>query len=85
MGLSSPLVAGAIPWGHASGPARLGPEALQERGCSCKVFSQCLPVCGVLVSTSISNIPAGLGGATRTYLAFVRVRCIGGDCDAPGF
>jgi hypothetical protein len=33
-----PLVAGAIPWGHASGPACLAPEALQERGCSCKGF-----------------------------------------------
>jgi hypothetical protein len=29
-----PLVAGAIPWGRASGPAVLAPEALQERGCS---------------------------------------------------
>jgi hypothetical protein len=33
-----PLVAGAIPWGHASGPAGLAPEAFQEPGCSCKVF-----------------------------------------------
>jgi hypothetical protein len=33
-----PLVAGAIPRGHASGPAGLAPEALQEHGCSCKVF-----------------------------------------------
>jgi hypothetical protein len=24
--------------GHASGPAGLAPEALQEHGCSCKVF-----------------------------------------------
>jgi hypothetical protein len=32
------LVAGAIPWGRASGPASLASEALQERGCSCKVF-----------------------------------------------
>jgi hypothetical protein len=35
-----PLVASAILWGRASGPACLAPEALQERGCSCKVFSQ---------------------------------------------
>jgi hypothetical protein len=69
MGLSSPLVVGAIPLGRASGPAGLAPEALQERECSCKVFSQDLLVCGVLVSAGISNIPAGLGGATRTYLA----------------
>jgi hypothetical protein len=33
-----PLVADAIPWGRASGPAGLAPEALQERGCSCKGF-----------------------------------------------
>jgi hypothetical protein len=33
-----PLVAGSIPCGRASGPAGIAPEALQERGCSCKVF-----------------------------------------------
>jgi hypothetical protein len=38
MGRSSPPVAGAIPWGRACGPAGLAPEALQERGCSCKGF-----------------------------------------------
>jgi hypothetical protein len=69
MGRSSLLVAGAIPWGRASGPAGLAPEALQERGCSCKVFSQDLPVCGVLVSAGIGDISVGLGGATRAYLA----------------
>jgi hypothetical protein len=37
-GTFSPLTAGAIPWGRASRPAGLAPEALQERGCSCKVF-----------------------------------------------
>jgi hypothetical protein len=31
-------VAGAIPWGRASGPAGLAPEALQGRGRSCKAF-----------------------------------------------
>jgi hypothetical protein len=69
MGLSSPLIAGVIPWGRASGPAGLAPEALQERGCSCKVLSQDLPACGVLVSAGIGDISAGLCGATRTYLA----------------
>jgi hypothetical protein len=69
MGLSSPLVAGAVSWGRARGLAGLAPEALQERGCSYKVFLQVLPVCGVLVSAGIGNIPAGLCGATRTYLA----------------
>jgi hypothetical protein len=62
-----PLVAGAIPWGRASGPAVLAPEALQERGCSYKVFSQDLPVCEMLVSAGIGNILVGLGGATRMY------------------
>jgi hypothetical protein len=55
-GTFSPLVAGVIPGGRASGPAGLAPEALQERGCSCKVFSQDLPVCGVLVSAGIGDI-----------------------------
>jgi hypothetical protein len=47
-----------VPWGHASAPTGVAPEALQERGCSCKVFSQSLSVCEVLIS-------AGLGGAAR--------------------
>jgi hypothetical protein len=68
-GTFSPLVACAVPWGHASGPTGLAPEALQERGCSCKIFSQDLPVCGVLVSASIGDISAGLGSATRTCWA----------------
>jgi hypothetical protein len=29
----------AIPWGRANGPAGLAPKALQERGCSWKVFA----------------------------------------------
>jgi hypothetical protein len=74
------LVAGAIPCGRASGPVGLAPEALQERGCSCKVLPQSLPVCEVLVSAGIGNIPAGLGGAMRMYLAFVCVRCISKRC-----
>jgi hypothetical protein len=70
----------AIPWGCASGPAGLALEALQERGCFCKVFSQDLPVCEGFVSAGIGNIPASLGGAMRTYLAFVCVRCISRRC-----
>jgi hypothetical protein len=70
----------AISWGHASGPAGLAPEALQERGCSCKVFSQSLPVCEVLVSAGIGNIPAGLSGAMHTCLTYVCVRCISWRC-----
>jgi hypothetical protein len=37
-GMFFPLVADAIPWGRANGPVGLAPEALQERGCSCKGF-----------------------------------------------
>jgi hypothetical protein len=70
----------AIPRGRASGPAGLAPEALQERGCSCKVFSQDLPVGEVLVTAGIGDIPAGLGGAMHTFLAFVCVRCISRRC-----
>jgi hypothetical protein len=70
----------AIPWGCASGPAGLAPEALQERGCSCKVFSQDLSVCEVLVSAGIGDIPTGLSGAMRTFLAFVCGRCISRRC-----
>jgi hypothetical protein len=70
----------AIPWGHASRPVGLALKSLQERGCSCKVFSQSLLVCEVLVSAAIDNIPAGLGGAMRMYLAFVCVWCISRRC-----
>jgi hypothetical protein len=57
----------AVPSGCASAPASVAPEALQERGCSCKVFSQRLSVCKVLVSADIGSVLAGLGGAMRTY------------------
>jgi hypothetical protein len=53
---------------------------LQERGCSYKVFSHSLPVCEVLVLVGIGNIPAGLGGAMHTCLAYVCVRCISRRC-----
>jgi hypothetical protein len=69
MARSSAVVADAISWGHASGPTGLAPEALQERGCSCKGFYKDLLACGVLVSTGIGNIPAGPGSAARTYPA----------------
>jgi hypothetical protein len=57
----------AVSWGRASAPAGVAPEALQERGCSCKVYSQCLSVCEVLVSAGIGSVSAGLGGAMRMY------------------
>jgi hypothetical protein len=56
-----------VPWGRASAPAGVAPEALQGRGCFCKVFLQCLSACEVLVSAGISSVSAGLGDATRTY------------------
>jgi hypothetical protein len=56
----------ADPWGRISAPAGVAPEALQERGCSCKVFSQRLLVCEVLVSDGIGIVSAGLGGVVRT-------------------
>jgi hypothetical protein len=56
----------AVPWGRASAPAGVAPEALQERGCSCKVFLQCLSVCNVLVLAGICNVSAGLDSVVRT-------------------
>jgi hypothetical protein len=70
----------AVPWGRASAPAGVVPEALQERGCSCKVFSQSPPVCEVLVSAGVDNVSTGLGGAMHTYLAYICVQCIFKRC-----
>jgi hypothetical protein len=70
----------AVPWGRASAPAGVAPEALQERGCSCKFFSQSLPVCKVLVSVGVGDVSAGLGGAMRTYWAHIYVRCVSRRC-----
>jgi hypothetical protein len=46
MGYSSLLDVVLVPWGRASALAGVAPEALQERGCSCKVFSPGVSVCG---------------------------------------
>jgi hypothetical protein len=40
----------AVLWGCASAPTGVAPEALRERGCSCKVFSQSVGVRGVSFS-----------------------------------
>jgi hypothetical protein len=48
----------AIPWGRASGPVGLAPEALEECVHSFKVFSAALSSCESFIS-------AGLGGAIR--------------------
>jgi hypothetical protein len=69
-----------VPWGRASAPVGVAPEALQEGGCSCKVFSQSLLVGEVLDSVGVSNVSAGLDSAMRTYLAYVCVRCISKRC-----
>jgi hypothetical protein len=45
-----------------------------------QVFTQSLPACEVLVSVGIGNILASLGGAMRTYLAYVCARCISRRC-----
>jgi hypothetical protein len=70
----------AISWGRASAPAGVTPEALQERGCSCKVFPQRLPVYKVLVSAGVGNVSASLGGAMHTYLEYVYLWCISTRC-----
>jgi hypothetical protein len=57
----------AVLWGRASAPTGVAPEALQECGCSCKVFSQSLLMCEVLVSAGIGSVSAGLGGVVRTH------------------
>jgi hypothetical protein len=48
----------AIPWGCASGPAGLAPEALEECVYYFKVFPAASSLCDVFIS-------AGLGGAIR--------------------
>jgi hypothetical protein len=62
-----PLGCYAVPWGRASGPAGLAPEALEECVYSSKVFSAASSLCEVLVSAGIGEVSAGLGGAMRTY------------------
>jgi hypothetical protein len=49
-GTSFPPGCCATPWGRASKPVGLAPEALQERGCSCKVFAESAGVRGFCFS-----------------------------------
>jgi hypothetical protein len=56
-----------VPWGRASAPAGVAPEALQERGCFYRLFSQCSSVCVVLVSASIGGVSVRLRCAMRMY------------------
>jgi hypothetical protein len=80
MGPSSLLVACAIPWGRASRPACLAPEALEECVYSLKVFFTALSSCEAFVSTGLGDVSAGLGGAMRMCLTFVCVQCISRRC-----
>jgi hypothetical protein len=80
MGCSSLLDVVLFHGGVLAHPRVLPPEALQKRGCSCKVFSQSLPMCEVLVSPGIGNISARLGSGMHTYLTHVCVRCISRRC-----
>jgi hypothetical protein len=54
-----------IPWGRASGPAGLAPEALEECVYSFKVFSAALSLCEVFISAGLGDVSAGLGGTIR--------------------
>jgi hypothetical protein len=54
----------AIPWGRASRPAGLAPEAL-ECVYSFKVFSVASSLCEVFISTGLGVVSAGLSGAIR--------------------
>jgi hypothetical protein len=70
----------AVPWGRTSAPAGVAPDALQERGCSCKVFSQHLvSVRGV----SFSRHQRCFSRPQRCHthvLTFACVRCIPRRC-----
>jgi hypothetical protein len=56
-----------VPWGRASGPAGLAPEALEECIYSFNVFPQHSSLCEVLVPAGIGDVSAGLGGSMRAY------------------
>jgi hypothetical protein len=55
----------SIPWGRASRPAGLAPEALEECVYSFKVFSAASSLCEVFISAGLGGVSAGLGGAIR--------------------
>jgi hypothetical protein len=56
-----------VPWRHASAPAGVAPEALEECLHSCKVFCVERPVRVAFVSAGLGIISAGLGNATHVY------------------
>jgi hypothetical protein len=60
-----PLGCCAIPWGRASGPVGLAPEALEECVYSSKVFSAASSLCEVFISAGLGGVSAGLGGTIR--------------------
>jgi hypothetical protein len=72
MGRSSLLVANVVPWGRVSGPAGLAPEALQERECSCRVFSRVFTSVRGICFNRHRRCSAGFGRARMTGTSCVR-------------
>jgi hypothetical protein len=70
----------AIPWGRTSAPAGVAPEALQERGCSCKVFFTAV---GSLRGVSFSQHRQCFSRPRRCHAhvsTLVCVRCMSRRC-----
>jgi hypothetical protein len=73
MGLSSLLVAMSFRGGRASAPAGVAPEALEEQGCSYKVFPQCF--------VSVRGVSFSRPQRCRAHVpTFVCVRCVSRRC-----
>jgi hypothetical protein len=66
----------AIPWGRASGPADLAPEALEECVYSFRVFPQRPSLCEVLGSADINDVSASAVPCARidTCLCSVHIQ-----------
>jgi hypothetical protein len=80
MGLSSLLVASAVPWDRASGAAGLAPEVLKECVFSFKVLSASLSLCEAFVPVGLGDVLAGLSGAIRMRMTFTCFWCISRRC-----
>jgi hypothetical protein len=65
-----------IPWGRASAPAGVAPEALEECVHSSKVFCIELLVREAFVSASLGVISAGLGNALRADWCLLTIRYV---------
>jgi hypothetical protein len=66
MGRSSLLVANAVPWGRVSGPAGLAPKLCRSVSAPAGFFRETHQRAGCLFQLASGNVPADLGGATRT-------------------